>query len=173
MIVHDGSYMPDVTTEVSLAGVYVYCTRSKRKAKCMVAEKSCDASNYRAEILGAIVAQLIIRAASHGSSARYQSVKIYCDNLGVLSHGSNPSTSLGENQAQADLLRCLKQLVRENPMDPIFGWVEGHAVERKGWALCLIQERLNDRADNLAKRALIAGYAADEYTENDLTFEEM
>ena len=57
---HDGSYMPDVTTEVSLAGVYVYCTRSKRKAKCAVAEKSCDTSNYRAEIVRAIVAQFII-----------------------------------------------------------------------------------------------------------------
>ena len=119
----------------SSAGVYVYCTRTKCKAKCAVSEKSCDASNYRADILEAIVAQLIIRAASHGSSAWYQSVKIYCDNRGVLSHGSNPSTSLGENQAQADLLRCLKQLVRENPMDSIFEWVEGHAVERKGWDL--------------------------------------
>ena len=58
-------------------------------------------------------------------------------------------------------------------MDSIFEWVEGHTVERKGWALCLLQERLNDRADNLAKRALIAGYAADKYTKNDLPFEQM
>ena len=99
--------------------MYGYCTRLKRTAKCVVVERSCDASNYRGEILGAIVAQLIIQAASHGSSAQYQSVKIYCDNHGVLSHGSNPSSSLGEKQAQADLLRCLKQLVRENPIDSI------------------------------------------------------
>ena len=37
----------------------------------------------------------------------------------------------------------------------------------------MLQERLNDRADNLAKRAFIAGYAADEYIENDLPFEQM
>ena len=61
----------------------------------------------------------------------------------------------------------------ENPVYSIFEWVEGHAVERKGWALCSLQERLNDRADNLAKCALIAGYAADEYIENNLPFEEM
>ena len=53
-------------------------------------------------------------------------------------------------------------------MDSIFEWVEGHTVEKKGWALDLLQERLNDRADNLAKRALIAGYAADKYIEKNL-----
>ena len=58
-------------------------------------------------------------------------------------------------------------------MDSIFEWVEGHLVEKKGWALCSLQERLNDRADNLAKRALIAGYAADKYIEHDLPFEQM
>ena len=58
-------------------------------------------------------------------------------------------------------------------MDSIFEWVEGHAVERKGWGSCSLQELLNDRADNLAKRALVAGYAADEYIENDLSFEQM
>ena len=36
-----------------------------------------------------------------------------------------------------------------------------------------LRELLNDRADSLAKRALIAGYMADEYIENDLPFKEM
>ena len=58
-------------------------------------------------------------------------------------------------------------------MDSIFEWVEGHPVERNGWALCSLQECLNDRADNLAKRALITGYTAEEYIENDLPFEQM
>ena len=52
-------------------------------------------------------------------------------------------------------------------------WVEEHVVERKGWALCLLQERLNNRADNLVKRTIIAWYAADEYIENDLPFKQM
>ena len=39
--------------------------------------------------------------------------------------------------------------------------------------MCLLQERLNGRADNLAKRALVAGYAADQYIENNLPFEQM
>ena len=58
-------------------------------------------------------------------------------------------------------------------MESIFEWVEGDAVEKKGWALSSLQERLNDQADILAKRVLIAGYVSDEYIENDLSFEQM
>ena len=49
--------------------------------------------------------------------------------------GSDPLFSMREKQTQADLLRYLKQLVRGNPMMSVFEWVEGHAVEKKGWAL--------------------------------------
>ena len=97
----------------------------------------------------------------------------YCDNRGVLNHGNVPTSSLCEKQAQADLLRYLKQLVRENPFQSSFEWVEGHAVERKGWAACDLTERLNDKADRLAKKALLAGYASDEYIHPDLPFEQV
>jgi len=172
-IVHDGSYQEHVSTQVSSAGVYIYCKTTRKVAKCGVAEHSNEASNYRGEILGAIIAQLILRAASRRASAPFQPVTIHCDNRGVLSHGNDPSSSLSEKQSQADLLRYLKQLVRENPFKSCFEWVEGHAVERKGWANCNLEERLNDRADTLAKRVLEAGFVSDEFIDPDLPFEQL
>ena len=172
-IVHDGSYQEHISTQVSSAGVYIYCKITRKMAKCGVAEHSDDASNYRGEILGAIIAQLILRASSRRASSPFQPVTIYCDNQGVLAHGNDPSSSLSEKQPQADLLRYLKQLIRENPFQSRFEWVEGHAVERKGWANCNLEERLNDKADNLAKRVLVAGFVSDEYIDSNLPFEQI
>ena len=107
-IVHDGSYQEHISTQVSSAGVYIYCKITRKMAKCGVAEHSDDASNYRGEILGAIIAQLILRAASRRASSPFQPVIIHCDNRGVLLHGNDLSSSLLKKQLQADLLRYLK-----------------------------------------------------------------
>ena len=50
-------------------------------------------------------------------------------------------------------------------------WVEGHAVERKGWRQCTIPERLNDVADKLAKAALLLAISENHGYEGDYPFE--
>ena len=45
-------------------------------------QKSESASSYRGEILGGILAQLILRAATGGTSCRNCVVKVHCDNRG-------------------------------------------------------------------------------------------
>ena len=67
---YDGSYMEPIATNVWFVGVYIYYKRTKQMAKCAVVGQSDDADNYRAEILGAVMTQLILRAATtrrHGS----------------------------------------------------------------------------------------------------------
>ena len=54
-IVHDGSYLVDLDTEVCLAGLVIFCTISRQTLKCAVAERSSEAGNYRGEILGGII----------------------------------------------------------------------------------------------------------------------
>ena len=49
-IVHDGSYMGHLATDVYSAGVYVFCKSTKQMVKCAVADQSNDADNYRAKI---------------------------------------------------------------------------------------------------------------------------
>ena len=60
------------------------------------AEKSPHASSYRSEILGAMAAQLIIRAATVGLTANVPKINVYCDNKGVLNHGGDVERELKE-----------------------------------------------------------------------------
>lgn len=66
-----------------------------------------SADNYRAELLGAIVLQLLIKTACDG---KYVSPTmrplIGCDkNEGVVYHGKHPWRPIAAKQLQADLLR--------------------------------------------------------------------
>ncbi len=62
-IAHDGSYMLETSSIICLAGVVMYCKTSRCWLKLSIAEKSDAASNYRGELLGAVMALLILWAA--------------------------------------------------------------------------------------------------------------
>ena len=157
LIVHDGSYMAKVDKTVCSAGYMIYCVATKQKCKGAVAERSNSADNYRAEILGGLVVQLILRAATSNSlDSSFQPVQIDCDNLGVVRHGNSPTRALKEKQAQADILRCFKQLVTEQPLDVNFHWVPSHQDDHKEWEELTALERINVVVDKLAKKALLA-----------------
>ena len=64
-IAHDGSYQPEITKDVCSTAILFKCRRTKRQLVTAFAERSPDATSYRSEILGAIAAQLILRAATH------------------------------------------------------------------------------------------------------------
>ena len=121
VIVHDGSYMKEVAQDVCSAGFMIYCTHTRCRAKGTVVEKSDSADNYRAEVLGGIMIQLVLKAASQLQSSPYAPVQIHCDNLGVVNHGNTPTRSLKEKQAQADALRILKHLIQTSPLEVIYG----------------------------------------------------
>ena len=172
-MVHDGSYMPEVTTEVCSAAIYIYCQHTKKRAKGCIVEHTPDADNYRAELLGGLMTQLVLRAASSRKLSPYKEASIFCDNQGVLSHGNAPWAPLSEKQPQADVIRSLKQMTRENPFPTNWKWVEGHSVEKKGWKNCNLMEKLNDIVDGIAKNALIAGYGDNDYISSIFPFEEV
>jgi hypothetical protein len=98
-IAHDGSYMPELSTTICLAGVIMYCTISKCWLKVSIAEQSDAASNYQGELLGAVVALLILWAAAKNedTAAPLQQVLLYY-NRGVISHSNSPLQSLPEKQ---------------------------------------------------------------------------
>jgi hypothetical protein len=53
----------------------------------------------------------------------------------------------------------------------VWEWVEGHAVERKGWHNRTTPERFNDKAEKLAKAALLHAIAGGSAYEGDFPFE--
>jgi hypothetical protein len=150
----------------------MYCKISRCWLKLSIAEKSDTASNYRGELLGAVMTLLILRVAmaSENSATRVQQVML-CNNHGVISHGNSPLKSLPEKQKQADLIRLTKLLSSTNKFQPKWEWVEGHAVERKGWCNSTLAERLNHQADILVKNSLVSAIAGGLLMEGDFPFE--
>ena len=65
VMVHGGSYMPKVSKKVFLAAFYINYNTTKQRCKGAAVEHSTNADNYRAEILGGILIQLVLRAAYH------------------------------------------------------------------------------------------------------------
>ena len=65
----------------------------------------------------------------------------------------------------------MKLLSSTGKFQPKLEWVEGHAVERKGWSNCTLAERLNHQADILAKESLVSAIARGSLMEGDFPFE--
>jgi hypothetical protein len=114
-------------------------------------ELSDTAINYCRELLGAVIALLILCAASKGLSQPPTYPTLFCDNRGILSHGNSHLTALPERQKQADIIRLVKYLCGSNDCRATWEWVEVHAMEQKGWQGCTLPEQLNDQADKLTK----------------------
>ena len=64
VIVHDESYMPLVSKTVCLAAFMIFDTHTDNQVKGVVVERSDNADNYQAKILGGLMVQLFLRAAS-------------------------------------------------------------------------------------------------------------
>ena len=102
LVAHDGSYMKEVAADVCSAAVMIYCTRTQQTCTCTIVEQSPSAGSYRGEILGAILAQLLLRAASVGIFGPFPVLSEDCDNNGVVLHGNSFSKPLPTSQTQAD-----------------------------------------------------------------------
>jgi hypothetical protein len=137
------------------------------------AEKSLDAPSYRSEVLGAIAAQLILRAATRNVPSQYQEVPTYCDNKGVLNHGSQAEKELREKQAQFDVLHVMKTLIAKSPVKSAFQWAEAHSVEKKGLRHCTHPEIMNDLLDRLADVAHHRSSQLQNFIESDFPFEKL
>jgi hypothetical protein len=121
-----------------------------------VVERSEEVDNYRRELLGAVIIQYFLHAATAANPISTITEVLHCDNRGVISYGGSPLTALLEKPPQADLIHLLKHLVQSNTVHSSEEWVEGHIVESKGWQFCTLPEKLNYYADNLAKHALLS-----------------
>jgi hypothetical protein len=79
--------------------------------------------------------------------------------------------ALPEKQKQADIIRLVKYLCSSNNCRVTWEWVEGHAVEQKGWQGCTLPKQLNGQADKLAKCSLLSAIAGGLVMEGDFPFE--
>jgi hypothetical protein len=63
-----------------------------------------SASNYRGKLLEAVLALLILQAATALETALLPVMILYCNNKGVISNANCPLMSFPEKQKQADLI---------------------------------------------------------------------
>ena len=173
MCVHDGSYMPHLSTTACSAGFIIRCMATGKTATGSIAEQSDSASNYRGEILGGMMIQLVLRAASRDPDVAYHQIIVNCDNIGVVGHGNNPNEPLPEKQTQADTLRCLKQYIRENFFEVVYEWVAAHQDDDKSWDDLTLKEQLNVIVDSLAKRSLVSAVLNDDFISSLFPFEQV
>jgi hypothetical protein len=111
IIIHDGSYMREISPFISSAATMIYCTIAKVRSKCTWAEMLTSAGSYHGEILGGIMMHLPLHAAAASYHGAVPPVVVDCDNNGVVFHENNSSQPLPTNQSQADLLQTFKNLV--------------------------------------------------------------
>ena len=113
MMLHDGSYNENLDPNKSAAAYVVMCTKSKKQLSGSVVEDSEHASNYRAELLGALCCLLIVKAAQD-SGTRAGSCTGYCDNKGVVLHCKRAKTwdKVRAKQSQDDLIRLCREIMQ-------------------------------------------------------------
>jgi hypothetical protein len=170
---HDGSYMPKVHPNVCAGAVLIVCRRTKQRASCTVVEHHKAADNYRGELLAALLAQLILRAATSRASLPYKPLRCDSDNMGVVIHGNHPSRPLKADQVQADVLRVFKYLVRTNPIQCTLRHVHSHMDKLLEWDQLSFRQQVNCQVDELVQDAILAGVENEIFMHSDLPFEEI
>ena len=70
MVVHDGSFMPYVSQTICSAAFVSQCTSTGNRAFGTVVENISSADNFRAELLGGLMAALVMKAATSYSRLR-------------------------------------------------------------------------------------------------------
>ncbi len=163
LVAHDGSYIKEVAADVCSAAVMIYCTRTRQTCTCTIVEQSLSAGSYRGEVLGAILAQLILRAASTELIGPFPVLCEDCDNNGVVLHGNSVSRPLPASQAQADVLRVMKKLISKQLFTTKFAYVRSHTDKLKPLGECTQTELMNIIVDDLAQNSLRHACSTEEY----------
>jgi hypothetical protein len=145
--------MQEQSLDICSAAVTMYCSSSNQWAKISVAEFSESADNFCGKLLGAVIVQYILQVAAADLPGILGLVCLYCDNQGLFAHRNLSRKVLPDKKDQANLILLLKYLVGSNTLQLHWVWVEGHAVESRGWRQCSLAKKLNYYANELAKRA--------------------
>ena len=171
-LVHDGSYMAKIDPKICSAAFILKCKMTGNSAVGSLVEKSDEADNYRAEALGSLAGLLVIRAASQ-LPLPYKACQAFCDNKGIVNHGSASDQPLKEKQVHADVISLIKQYTRELPCEVSYEHVYGHLDDILTWEQLTPVQKLNVQMDALAKRALLSSLCNRQFIDVNFPFEQI
>jgi hypothetical protein len=118
VMMSDCSYNQAIANDACSCAAIILRRDTGDQAKVTWVERSDvhTADSYHAELLGAIALQLLVKVALDGKYInRDMRPRFGCNDKTVVFHGNHPYRPMPEKQAQADLLRYYKLLVREAP----------------------------------------------------------
>ena len=105
---HDESCMLQMVKDIHYCAAFIYCKITHWYTTCTWAENTTTvgADNYHPEIIGGILAQLMIKTAvGNRRISKSMTVWYQCDNKGVVSRGNLPIRPLKDGQSQDHILR--------------------------------------------------------------------
>ena len=148
VIVHDGSYMPYVTSKACSCGFVLYCSRTGNRAGGSFAEKArklgCAAGSYMAVLDTTLL-----------SLESIPPVQAHCDNMGVVNHNCDLTGTLPEKQSQADMIRLCREYRGRIPFPVQYNHVDGHLDKLLRWNQLSEEQQQNCLMDIAAKSALL------------------
>lgn len=123
---------------------------------------SSSASNYRGELLGALIASHIM-CISNAFTSSATKVHLHCDNMAVVHHTSHPESTLKGNQAQADILAVIARNLEATTTPWEYHHVYGHLDANTDFSQLTIPQQMNIIADSLAREALLEAIEMGQY----------
>ena len=172
----DGSYNESLANDVCSSASLIRCNQTGNSASVTWVERSNShtADNYRAELLGAVALQIMVNTAIDGKYVSMDMrLRFGCDNRTVVFHGNHPRRPMPEKQAQADVLRHFKKLIRDSPCKHKMYHVYGHLDELLPLSELTPEEQVNLACDHLADAALIEGIETGRFIDRVLPDEDL
>jgi hypothetical protein len=112
-------------------------------------------SNYCCEPIDGVMATLVLCALSKMAiPPPGHTFEIFCDNMGVVSHGNNCYECLPERQVQVDLINLIRRNLSTLNSSVKYTHLYGHLDEALGFAELTLPQQLNVMADKLANESI-------------------
>jgi hypothetical protein len=155
---HDGSFMPAMSVINSSAAVVLCCTGMGNIASASYCEATAHevASNYRGELIGGVISTFILRTLSLIVQPQVPPpVCIYCDNMGVVTHGNKVHNAHPESQPHLDLILLIQRNIIQSRLQVRYVHVYGHLDNNQEFSQLSLPQQLNIMADDMAKQCLL------------------
>ena len=153
--VADGSYDRQRNPNICAAGWIIMDMATGSRLAGSFSEYSTSASSYRGELLGLCAINVILLALTKtGNITNKPPITVWCDNKGAINRASDCSRRIKCGRPCADILRTLRSIRQDLPLNATFCHVKSHMDNMLSWEQLSLEQQLNCDCDVLAKASV-------------------
>ena len=153
--VTDGSYDRTRNPYICAAGWIIMDITTGSRLAGSFSEYSTSASSYRGELLGLCAINVILLALSKtGNITNRPPITVWCDNKGAINRASDNSRRIQCGRPCSDILRTLRSIRGQLPLNATFRHVKSHMDDSLSWEQLTLEQQLNCECDLLAKASV-------------------